>query len=169
MPTYSVEEILNIIQTLTHDQKSQLQAQLPSVLILTTVPTTPQNSQTQSVGNVNNIGSNNNVALNLAHGGHITSSQNNTQVSVKNANLQEALTILKKLKEDVNQSNTLNKLEKTTIEGTINVAEGEITKQEPDKSLFNQAIEALKKGLAVISLVEPVMKVAALVAQAWAG
>jgi len=167
MPKYSIQDVLEIIQTFTPDEKKQLQAQLPSVMDMTTVAANPQKSQSQSFGNLS-MGSSNAFAANQA-GGDINSSQNNTQASVKNASLQEALGILQKLKQDVNQSDALNKLEKATIEGTIKVAEEEITKPQPDKSLFDQAIEGLKKGLGVISLVEPVMKVAALVAQAWAG
>lgn len=167
MPKYSVQDVLEIIQTFTPDEKKQLQNQLPNVMDMTTVVVTPQKSQDQSFGNIS-MGSGNAFGANQA-GGDINSSQNNTQASVKNASLKEALGILQKLKQDVNQSDALNKLEKTTIEGTIKVVEEEITKPQPDKSLFDQAIEGLKKGLGVISLVEPVMKVADLVAQAWAG
>ena len=166
MPKYSVQDVLEIIQALTPEEKSLLQAQLPNVLSTATVSVTPQKSQSQSFGNIS-MGSGNAFAADQA-GGDINSSQNNTQASVKNASLQEALDILQKLKQDVNQSDGLNKLQKTTIDGTIKVVEEEITKPQPDKSLFDQAIEGLKKGLEVISLAEPVMKVADLVTKAWA-
>jgi|LakMenE18May11ns_1017448.scaffolds.fasta_scaffold9923107_2 hypothetical protein len=165
MPKYSVQDVLEIIQTFTPDEKSQLQAQLPSILSLTTVPATPQKSQSQSFGNLS-MGSGNAFGANQA-GGDINSSQNNTQASVKNTSLQEALGILQKLKQDINQSNALNKLQKATIEGTIKVVEEEISKPNPDKSLIDQAVEALKSGLSLVNLVEPVTKIAELVAKVW--
>jgi hypothetical protein len=74
---------------------------------------------------------------------------------------------LQKLKQDINQSNALNKLQKATIEGTIKVVEEEISKPNPDKSLIDQAVEALKSGLSLVNLVEPVTKIAELVAKVW--
>ncbi len=164
MPRYSVEEVLGIIQAFTPEEKQQLKTQLPSVIDMNTVATTPQ--QSQILGNIT-MGSGNAFAAQQVADGNIDSTQNNIQAPVKNANLQEALEILQKLKQDVNRSDALNRLEKNNIEGNIKFVEEEITKPQPDKNLFNQAIEGLKKGLEIISLVKPVMKVADLVSQIW--
>jgi folylpolyglutamate synthase/dihydropteroate synthase len=165
MPKYSLQDVLDIIQTLTPDEKSQLQDRLPHIISATITDATPQRSQSQSFGNIN-MGKGNTFTANQA-GEEVNSSQSNIQASVQNDSLQQALDILQKLREDVSQSDVLNKLQKTTINGTIKVVEEEISKPQPDKSLLDQAIEALKKGVEIISLAEPVMKVAGLVAGAW--
>lgn len=167
MPKYSVEEVLDIIQTLTADEKSQLQNQLPKVLSNATAPVTAQNSQSQSLGNIT-MGSGGNFGLNQASG-NINSSQNNTQASVENTSLQEALTTLQGLKQGIDQSDVLNKLQKRTIiDVTIKTIEEEISKPQPDKGLVAQAIESMKQGLeGVIALAAPVTKVAELIAKAW--
>lgn len=166
MPKYSVDDVLDIIKNLTPDEKSRLQAQLPSILATAAAPATPQKVQTQSFGNLS-MGSSNAFAANQADG-NINSSQNNTQALVESASLTEALNVLQGLKQEVNRSDALNRLEKTTVEGTIKVVEEELKQPKPDKSLVDQAIESLKKGLEGVQiLAEPVMQVAALVAKAW--
>ncbi|HEY9710723.1 MAG TPA: hypothetical protein V6D48_21115 [Oculatellaceae cyanobacterium] len=170
MPKYSVDEVLDIIKTLTADEKSLLQEQLPNVLGTAAASATPQRGHTQSQSfDKFSMGSGNAFTANQA-GGDVNSAQtlNNNQGSVQNASLTEALAILQSLKQEVNQSDALNRLEKTTVEGTIKVIQEELTKPKPDKSLVEQAIDSLKKGLeGVLILAEPVTKVAALVAKAW--
>ncbi len=170
MPKYSVDEVLDIIKTLTADEKSLLQEQLPNVLGIAAASATAQrgHTQSQSFGNLS-MGSGNAFAP-IQAVGDVNSAQtlNNNQGSVQNASLTEALAILQSLKQEVNQSDALNRLEKTTVEGTIKVIQEELTKQKPDKSLVEQAIESLKKGLeGVLILAEPVTKVAVLIAKAW--
>ena len=170
MPKYSVDEVLDIIKTLTADEKSLLQEQLPNVLGTAAAPAISQRGHTQSQSfDKFSMGSGNAFTANQA-GGDVNSAQtlNNNQGSVQNASLTEALAILQSLKQEVNQSDAFNRLEKTTVEGTIKVIQEELTKLKPDKSLVEQAIDSLKKGLeGVLILAEPVTKVAALIAKAW--
>lgn len=167
MPKYSVEEVLDIIQTLTADEKSQLQNQLSKVLSNATAPVTAQNSQSQSFRDIT-MSSGGNFGAYQA-GENINSSQNNTQASVENTSLQEALTTLQGLKQGIHQSDVLDKLQKRTIiDVTIKTIEEEISKPQPDKGLVAQAIESMKQGLdGVIALAAPVTKVAELIAKAW--
>jgi hypothetical protein len=163
MPKYTVKEVVDIIQTFTSDEKKELQAQLSSVASVETPIKTVGKSQEQTFGNIS-LGSGNIFAAHQA-GGDISSAQSSIQSSVESVDLQEALGILQKLKQDVSKSDALNKLEKTTLEGTIKVIEEEVIKPKPDKSLLDQAIEGLKSGLKIVSLVEPVMKVGELIAK----
>jgi uncharacterized membrane protein YdfJ with MMPL/SSD domain len=168
MPRYSVDEVLEIVKSLTPEEKSLLQTQLPAFLGTATSSASPQKvqNQSQSFGNVN-MESGNAFSANVV-GGNNNASQSNVQASVKNADLSEVLNILQQLKQDVGNNKALNKLEKTTVESTIQVVEEELKQPKPDKNLVDQAISSLKKGLeGVQSLAEPTMKVAELVAKAW--
>jgi hypothetical protein len=162
MPKYSVEEVLDIIQTLTLEDKNKLLSKLSSA---ESESVTPQKHQGQTFGNIS-LGSGNTFGASIA-GGDIHSDQRSVQSSSENINLQEALDVLKKLNQDINQSDVLNRLEKKTLEGTIKIIEEEATKPNPDKKLLDQAIDILKGGLKAISLVEPVIKVADLLAKVW--
>jgi len=167
MPRYNVDEVLEIVKSFTPEEKQLLQVQLPAVLA-TTTSFTPQRiqNQSQSFGDVN-MGSGNALSASVV-GANNNASQSNIQAPVTNADLSEALSILQQLKQDVGKSEALNKLEKTTVESTIQVVEDELSQPEPDKSLVDQAISSLKKGLeGVQSLAEPTMKVAEIVAKAW--
>ena len=168
MPRYSVDEVLEIVKSLTPEEKRLLQTQLPAFLGTATSSASPQKvqNQSQSFGNVN-MESGNAFSANVV-GGNNNASQSNVQASVKNADLSEVLNILQQLKQDVGNNKALNKLEKTTVESTIQVVEEELKQPKPDKNLVDQAISSLKKGLeGVQSLAEPTMKVAELVAKAW--
>jgi hypothetical protein len=165
MPKYTVEEALKIIQEFTSEDKSKFLAKLSSVTTDSVTPTIPQRYQEQHFGNIS-LGSGSALAANQA-GGDVRSDQGVVQSLVENINLQEALNILQNLKQNINQSDVLNRLEKTTLEGTIKIIEEETTKPKPDKKLLDQAIDILKSGLKVISLVEPVIKLADLLAKAW--
>jgi hypothetical protein len=165
MPKYTVEEILDIVQMFTSEDKSKFLTKLSSITTESATSVTPQRYQEQHFGNIS-LGSGSALAANQA-GGDIRSDQGIVQSSVENVNLQEALDILQKLKQDINQSDTLNRLEKATLEGTIKIMEEETTKPKPDKKLLDQAIDILKSGLKAISLVEPVIKVADLLAKVW--
>jgi len=167
MPTYSVSDALEIIRTLTPEQKLELQRELPSVLAAVSEETATL-AKSQSMSGVTVTGSSD-VDLSqiqAEQGSHIT--QSKTQVALQNTDLQEALNVLEHLKQSIAASGTLNPLIKEVAEEKIHTIQKEVQKPQPDKSLVDQAITSLKKGFAgVEELAEPVMRVASLVAKAW--
>jgi hypothetical protein len=170
MATYSVSEVLEIIKNLAPEEKVELKSHLPSLLDSIVSSATPQTlrTQSQSIGNVSINGNSNAFGANLV-GGDATITQTSTQATVQNTTLQEVLSLLAKLKQDIAHSNRLNPIEKATIEVSIKMAEAELQKSQPDKSLVDQAIAAFRKGIAGIEeLAEPVMRVSSLIAKAWA-
>jgi hypothetical protein len=125
--------------------------------------------QSQSVGNISVRGSNNPFAVTQA-GRDVNLNQSNTQASVENSDLKTALEAIAKLKRDIAVTDALNLVEKKQTELIATMLEEELQKNKPDKSIIDQTITALKKGLeGVMILAEPVKKVAELVAKAWAG
>ncbi|WP_430013500.1 hypothetical protein ACQY1Y_20955 [Microcystis ichthyoblabe FBCC-A1114] len=166
MPTYSVSDILEIIKTLNPEQKLELQRELPSVLAAVgKEATTPAKSQ--SMSGVTITGSSD-IGLSQIQAEGSSINQSKTQAKLENTDLKEALSVLEKLKQAVVINSDLNPLIKEVAEEKIEAIQKEVKKPQPDKSLVDQAIAALKKGLAgVEELAEPVMKVAGLVAKAW--
>ncbi|WP_313933873.1 MULTISPECIES: hypothetical protein [Nostocales] len=171
MPKYSVNEVLEIIKNLTVEEKLELQQSLPSVLGNMLTAAKPVESHSQNIEGINIGNGNSGIAFNQLQadrGSNISQSQ--TEVKIQNAEIQEALKLLEKLKQDINTNNTLNSIEKKTLEVPLQTIEGELKKPKPDKNLVEQGIEALKKGLVgVAELADPVMKLAPLVARVWVG
>lgn len=167
MPTYSVNDVLEIIKALTFAQKLELKRELPNVLAVDSkVVANPVKSQ--SMSGVTITGSSDVDMNQIQAEGGSSIDQSKTQAAIQNADLQEALTILEELKKSVAVNNNLNPLIKEVAEEKIQTIQKEAQKPKPDKSLVDQAITALKKGLSgVEELAEPVMKVAGLVAKAW--
>jgi hypothetical protein len=167
MPTYSVSDVLEIIRTLAPEQKLELQRELPSVLdAVTKETTTPARSQSMSGVAITDSSYIDLSQVNAENGSSIN--QNKTQVALQNADLQEVLSVLEKLKQAVAADNSLNPLAKAAAQEKIQTIQKEAQKPQPNKSLVDQAITALKGGLeGVKELAGPVMKVASLVANAW--
>lgn len=170
MPKYTVDEVLDIIKGLTAEEKQELENKLPSVLGTAASPkaTQPIQDSSQKMQGVTISGSSG-VELNQEQiHGEGTISKPTTSVDMQNTDLQEALALLEKLKQDINNSNALTPLQKKREEISIQMAEEELKKPKPDKSLVEQAIETLKKGLSGIKeLAEPVTEVSKLIAKAW--
>ncbi len=167
MPTYSVSDILEIIKTLTPEQKLELQSELPIVLAAVGKEmTTPVKSQSMSGVTITGSSEIDLSQIQAEQGSSID--QSKTQATLENTDLKEALSVLEKLKQTVTTNSNLNPLIKEVAEEKIQAIQKEVQKPQPDKSLVDQTITALKKGLAgVEELAEPVMKVASLVAKAW--
>ncbi|MDJ1168198.1 hypothetical protein PMG71_02000 [Roseofilum sp. BLCC_M154] len=122
----------------------------------------------QSIGSMTSSGSGNKVAVTQA-GRDAKIDQSTTQASVENSDLQAALEAIANLKQGISVSEVLNLVEKKQVEVTVQMLEEELHKPKPDKSIIDQTVEALKKGLAgVATLAGPVTQVAELVAKAWA-
>ncbi|NJR63675.1 MAG: hypothetical protein HC769_35815 [Cyanobacteria bacterium CRU_2_1] len=169
MPKYSVSEVLDIIKTLTKEEQLELQARLSEVLTLESFDTSHLSQrQSQTFGNVSIGGSG--IAADFgqkqAVGGNITAPQN--VVQAEGDGLQEVWSLLANLKQGIANSNSLDALQKAMAEAQIKVVEVELKKPEPDKGLVSRTISTLKQGLeGVLTLAEPVVKVANLIAKAW--
>ncbi|MCF3609669.1 hypothetical protein L2E81_24935, partial [Planktothrix agardhii 1033] len=133
-------------------------------------PQSPNKSQ--SFGNINISGNSGThyqgfQAFNTVDS-EVNLDQNYTQTVGENSKIETALNELQKLKQEIAVTNALNSIQKKQAEFPVEMIETELKKPQPDKSLINEAVEALKKGLeGVETLAEPVMKVAAILAGVW--
>jgi len=167
MPTYSVSDVLEIIKALTVEQKLELQNELPNVFASTSKEVALP-ARSQSMSGISITGSSD-IAMNQVQAqGESSITQSKTQASIQNTDWQEALSALEGLKQAVNANQALNPLIKEAAAEKIQAIQKETEKASPDRNLVDQALTALKKGLAgVEELAEPVVKVANLVAKAW--
>lgn len=170
MPKYSVSEVLEIIKNLTDSEKLELQHSLPSILG-TVAATKPAKSLSQNIEGIKIGDGNSNLGFNQIQADKGSSiNQNRTEATLQNTDVQSALKLLSTLKQDIFTSNSLNPIEKKTLEVPIQTIEEELKKPKPDKNLVEQSIEALKKGLTgVVELADPVLKLAPLLAKVWVG
>ena len=126
-------------------------------------------SQSQSFGNITISGGNNPFNA-IQAAGNVTLSQGSARASGGNADLEAALALLADLKQEVLATDALSAFAKKDTASRINMLQEELQKPKPDRDLVNEVVEALKQGLNGIStLVDPVNKVASLVAKAWVG
>jgi len=168
MPKYTIEDVLDIIKTLTPEEKSALKAQLFAVLNSPTSPDiTPsnRNQQSQSFGNVS-LGSGNTFDANqIAAEGSVNLARSTNKGEFVKKEIQEAFDILQTLKQEVAKTEKLNKLERKNVEATISVVEEELAKPNPDKNLLTQAGNAL--GVCcknVAEFAEPALAIANIIA-----
>ncbi|EKU99220.1 hypothetical protein Lepto7375DRAFT_1239 [Leptolyngbya sp. PCC 7375] len=166
MPKYTVEEVLEIIHGLSPEEKTSLKTQLSTLLDVASAASTVQQSRSMTVGGDFQIGGTD-VTVEMSQqqtvGSH--SPGNTAEEANTTQTLIQALNVLH---QQVLDSSELNPIEKATAEVPLKTAAEELQKEQPDKSLIDQSIAALKKGLeGVETLAEPVMKVAALVSKAW--
>ncbi|MBE9034321.1 hypothetical protein [aff. Roholtiella sp. LEGE 12411] len=171
MPKYSVSEVLEIIKNLTAEEKLELQQSLSNILGTMAATAKTMESHSQNVEGINIGSGNSDIAFNQFQADRGSrANQNRTQATLQNADVEEALKLLSKLKQDIGASNALNPIEKRTLEVPLQTIEQELKKPKPDKSLVEQGITSLKKGLTgVAELADPVLKLAPLVAKVWAG
>lgn len=171
MPKYSVDEVLDIVKSLTADEQVALRSKLPTIWAQQQpVPISPKVQQSQSVGNIS-IGSGSSFDINqLSTDGPVDLSRTTTQMAGLNpTDVQEALALLSQIKQGLHSTDSLNRLDQKQAESTIELVEEELQKTDPDRGLIDQAIDALSKGLAgVEKLATPTLRVAKLVATAMA-
>ncbi|WP_347276148.1 hypothetical protein [Leptolyngbya sp. FACHB-321] len=123
-------------------------------------------SSSQSIGNISITGNSN--ASNILQGDSNTVSQNINHSTATSSDLQAVIAALAQLKEAIANTDALGSYEKKRTKGDVDFIEEEVQKQRPDKSGIAQAIAALKQSLSgVVTLAEPVTKVAELIAKAW--
>ena len=153
--------------SLPGDQRANQTVQ-PEV-VPTAIPEPPRAPQSQEIGNISISGSDNPFNA-IQSGGNVNLSQTSTQSSGGNSDLEAALALLVKLRQDVAATDALSSFAKKDTESKIGMLQEELQKPEPDKSFVNEVVEALKQGLSgVLTLAAPVTQVAALVAKAWVG
>ncbi|MEO1352141.1 MAG: hypothetical protein AAFW84_25620 [Cyanobacteria bacterium J06635_15] len=169
MPKYSVDEVLEIVKGLTVDEQVALRSKLAALWVhQQPVPIPPKVQQSQSMGNIS-MGSGNTFDINqLSTEGPVDVSRTTTQLSGLNqTGVKEALELLAQIKQDLHSADSLNRLDQKNAESTIELVEEELRKDNPDRGLIEQAVEALSKGLAgVEKLAAPTLRVAKLVATA---
>ena len=167
----TVEQVLASIAILTDEEKMNLKSHLTTVLAASSTATESLNGQTQT-NSVNGInfgnggGSNNFNFAPVQAGGNATSSTNLTQRAIQNPDLQEVLSLLAQLKQDIVQNLDLNPLVKNGAQEQVEQLAQELKKPEPNKTLVRKTIDNLKQGLEeVLALAEPTAKIASLVAK----
>lgn len=168
MPKYTVDEVLDIIKSLTAEEKTALQSQL-SVMLATgsTSNLQAQTQQSQSFGNITMGDSNEFKAEQFSAEGSVNISETNANIQGGKADIKEAFELLSFMKQELSQTDKLNALEKKDAQSKIEFVEEELKKSKPDKDLITQAVNALEKGLkGVEKLIEPTIKVAKLVGSA---
>ena len=166
MPKYTVDDVLEIIGSLSTEEKTILKARLSTVLEATTpADSVTQQSRAMTVGGNFQV-SGSGVAVDMSQQqtvGNTTAGTTHGDTGTTQALLQ-ALAVLQ---QQVLRSGGLNSIEKATAKVPIETMAAELEKEKPDKDLIDQSVEALRKGLAgVETLAEPVMRVAGLVAKA---
>ncbi|MEO1298871.1 MAG: CHAT domain-containing protein [Cyanobacteria bacterium J06636_16] len=128
-----------------------------------------QPSQSQSFGNVSISGSNS-LFNPIQSGGDVKFSQNLSQSRGENKELQAALDALAQLRQTIQVSKELSRLEKRETDARIEMLEEELQKPQPDKSFIDEIVDALEKGLSgVMKLTSPITQVASLIAKAYSG
>jgi len=177
MPKYSVEEVIDIIRSLTAEEKATLTAELPTFLDLAIDPLPPSapvqtQSQTRSmsVGRDFKVGGTGATVdfSQVQTGGNQAIVTPGSAASTQVIELQAILDEFAGLKRAILQSDRLNPVQRATAEVPLQIVQTELQKPKPDRSLVGQAIATLKQGLEGIqSLAEPTLKVAELVAKAW--
>ncbi|MBD2043918.1 hypothetical protein [Microcoleus sp. FACHB-672] len=168
MPKYTVDEVLDIIKSLTAEEKTALQSQL-SVILGTgaTSNLQAQTQQSQSFGNITMRDGNEVKAEQFSAEGSVNISETNANIQGGKADIKEAFELLSFMKQELSQTDNLNALEKKDAQSKIEFVEEELKKSKPDQDLITQAVEALEKGLkGVEKLIEPTIKVAKLVGSA---
>ena len=118
-----------------------------------------------SIGNISILGNSN--LFNAVQGDSNTISQNINQ-SATSSNLESVLDALAKLKEAIATTDALDSYDKSRAQGDVEFIEKQLQQPKPDKSAIDRAIAALITALEdVVTLVEPMKKVAELLAKAW--
>ncbi len=167
MPKYSVDEVLGIIRDLTPEEKSQLKAQLHTVLDAPSPSTASGGQQMTNTVSGNTLGDGNNAFHYQPiqnQGGNVTASPTFNQTLTQQSEIPSAL---EKLQQAISNSE-IAPLRKAGVEAQVEQLKRELKKSEPDKGLVAQTIATLKEGLeGVQTLAGPTIAVAKLIANAW--
>lgn len=126
-------------------------------------PTLNQSIQT---GNIRLDGNSN--IFNLVQGKDNEISQSVSSFASTPSDREAAIAALNELKQAIASTDSLGSRQKYNLDSEVEFLKQEIPKSKPDKSAIEQAIAALKTALnGVVTLAEPVTKVAELLAKFW--
>ena len=135
----------------------------PEPIASQAIQPTPPNMN--SIGNIS-ISGNSNIS-NVVQGDDNTISQNINQ-SATSSDLKSVLDALAKLKEAIVNTEALDDYDKSRAQGDVEFIEKQLKQPKPDKSAVDRAIGALKTAFeGVVTLAEPVKKIAELLAKSW--
>ena len=167
-----VEMVLNmlrpVVASMSAADKSDLLAKMSQLLEAGDTKTAASGqSQSNTLSGINFSGGANN-ALNFApvqnQGGNVASNFN--QSYVVNPEVKQVLEDLSQLKASIADSPELNALQKEPITQQVQKLQEELQKPKPDPTFVESTVATIKKGLeGAISLVEPTVKIAGLVAK----
>jgi hypothetical protein len=163
----TLEQILASIELLNPEEKQELRKRLPAALCLEEPPN-KQSGQfmTSRMGNVE-IGGNN-TAFNYQPsqaGGDVNTSAGFTQGTSEQ---KELIQTLLSFKEAIENTESLPELSKLGAKAQADQLAIEAQKENPDKSLIERTVSALKQGLqGITELAGPLATVSSLVAKAW--
>ncbi|QYO68005.1 CHAT domain-containing protein [Leptolyngbya sp. 7M] len=119
----------------------------------------PRAQQSQSIGNVT-ISGNHNPFNVIQAGSHVSLDQSSG--SSGNRDLQAALDLLIKLKQEIAITDILSTFAKRDNEAKITMLQNELQKPNPDQGFVNEVVDALKQGLgqvsSLVSLVTQIVK-----------
>lgn len=164
----TIEQILSSVEILTSAEQEQLVDRLPAILGKN-IPTNQHDKQSM-INTVDNVRlSGGNAAFNYQPsqaGGDVNVAANFAQQ--ESSEQQELLRALLNLKEAIRNTQDLPELSKIGAETQLAQLATEAQKENPDKTLIERTVSALKQGLqGVKELAGPVITVSAVVAKAW--
>ena len=118
-----------------------------------------------TIGNISITGDSN--SANFVQGNSNTISQNVNQPAAS-SDLQAAIAALAQLKEAIANTEALDDYDKSRAQSDVEFIEKQLKQPKPDKSAVDRAIGALKIAFeGVVTLAEPVKKIAELLAKSW--
>jgi hypothetical protein len=126
-------------------------------------------AQSQSIGNIT-IGGSHNPFNAVQSSGDVTINQSVTPTQSASADLRAVLIALESLKQAIAATAALDETEKAMVAIPLQKLEAELQQPQPDRTVVDRTVSTLQKALdGIITLAEPVTKVATLVAKAWVG
>ncbi|EDX83375.1 hypothetical protein S7335_555 [Synechococcus sp. PCC 7335] len=170
-----VEMVLNMLRpamaSLTSSERNELLAALTD-LLCTTSSDSSASRQVQSNSVSGLTFGEGNSAFNFSpiqsQEGNVSVSPNFNQASTQNAETRQVIEALADFKQTILENKEINPLLQDMAREKVEKLEEELKKTEPDKSLVKHTITTLRKGLeGVLTLAEPTMKVASLIAKVW--
>lgn len=167
---FTVDQVLEIVQSLTAEEKAQFSAQLPAILELPSSPGGTVQTRSMSVGGDFRV-SGTGVTVDFSQmqsGGDVQRSQTTTGSVEQALPVAEILAEITRLQQAIAHTALLPANQKSEVQKSLQALEGEFQKPQPDKGLVERAIASLKQGLeGVLLLAEPTLKVADIIAKAW--
>jgi hypothetical protein len=167
-----LETIKSLTTGLSPEEKAELLEELPIILGLSNPEAKNASGQQQSnaVSGVTMSGGDNAFNFNPQQigQGNAVSSQTITK-TISDSDLEQILVLLVQLHHSIEKNSELKPSEKDSAKAKVEQLKQELSQEEPDKSVIGQTLKTLKQSFeGIITLAEPVTKVATLLGTAWA-